>query len=476
MTTSPLIVWFRQDLRLADNPALEAATATGRAVVPVYIYEDHALWRPGSASRWWLHGSLENLDAQMRALGLSLVLRRGNAARQLYKLVTETKARGVYWNRRYDPESIRHDRSIETELKRRGVAVETFNGSLLFEPGDIENRSGGPYRVFTPFWKAASQRIPRLPHKIKLKCTSPSKHITSETLASWNLRPRAPTWHSALRETWRPGEEAAQVAWQKFLAEASVSYHTKRDIPGIFATSRLSPHLHFGEISPHQIWADCQNAEPTSGLAAFQRQLMWREFAHHLLYHFPQMATDPLRKEFATFPWHVDRKTLKAWQQGQTGYPIVDAGMRELMQTGWMHNRVRMIAASFLVKHLLQPWQAGAAWFWDTLVDADLANNATSWQWVAGCGTDASPFNRIFNPTLQGQKFDPHGAYVRRWVPELTSLPDEYIHTPWEAPRAVLHFAKIRLGRTYPARVVEHATGRRLALAALKRVHSPKKK
>jgi deoxyribodipyrimidine photo-lyase len=475
MTTKPLIVWLRQDLRVADNPALEAAAATGRPIVPLYIYEDHALWRPGTASRWWLHGSLENLAAHLRTLGLTLIFRRGNAARQLNKVITETDAHGVYWNRCYDPEAVRHDHSIETELKRRGLAAETFNSSLLFEPWEIKNRSGGPYRVFTPFWKAASQFKPRPASTSKLKASPCRKQIESDDLASWNLRPKAPTHLSGLRETWEPGESAARTAWETFLDDVSDSYHAKRDYPGIPATSRLSAHLHFGEISPHQIWTACERAEPTRGLAAFQRQLMWREFSHHLLYHFPRMATDPLREEFAAFPWHVDRKTLKIWQQGQTGYPIVDAGMRELLQTGSMHNRVRMIVASFLVKHLLQPWQAGAAWFWDTLVDADLANNAASWQWVAGCGTDASPFNRVFNPTLQGQKFDGDGAYVRRWVPELAALPDKYIHIPWEAPRADLHFAKVRLGRNYPIRIIEHATGRRQALAALKRLKKGEK-
>jgi len=408
---------------------------------------------------------------------LRLILRRGNAARQLNKVIAETGARHVYWNRCYEPEALRRDDAVKAELKQRGMTAETF-GALLFEPSTLKSKSGTPYKIFTAYHRAVSQLTPRSPSTKKLKPHACPNDIASDDLATWNLRPRAPTRITGLADVWTPGEARARAQLQAFLDNAVAAYQRKRDLPALAATSRLSPHLRFGEISPHLVWAHCAHVEPTQGLAAFQRQLVWREFAYYLLFHFPRIATDPLREEFDDFPWHVDRKVLKLWQHGRTGYPIVDAGMRELLQTGWMHNRVRMIVASFLVKHLLQPWQAGAAWFWDHLMDADLASNAASWQWVAGCGTDASPYFRVFNPVLQGTKFDADGVYVRRWVPELAGLPDEYIHTPWDAPREALHFAKVRLGRTYPARVIEHAAGRQKALEALRSVkgHGARKK
>jgi len=468
MTTAPLIVWFRQDLRIADNPALQAAAKTGRPLLPVYIFDDVATPPMGGASRWWLHGSLQSLEAGLGKLGLTLILRRGNPMRQLDRLIAQTSATGVFWNRRYEPTAIASENSIRAHLNRRGIEAESFNSALLFEPWELKTKTGGPFRVFTPFWKAAIRHSPQAPSAARIK-PHPFRHrIASDDLAAWHLRPRTPDWAEGLRETWQPGEAGARARWRSFMDRTIRAYHTKRDLPGIAGTSRLSPHLHFGEISPRQLWASCAMAEPSAGIASFQRELIWREFCYHLLYHFPKMPHAPLRPEYASFPWKVDRKILRAWQQGGTGYPIVDAGMRELWRTGWMHNRVRMIVASFLVKHLLQPWQAGAAWFWDTLVDADKANNSANWQWVAGCGMDAAPYFRVFNPILQGRKFDADGAYVRRWVPELAALPDQYIHAPWEAPRATLHFAKVRLNKTYPARIVDHEAGRKRALAAFK--------
>jgi len=468
MTSAPLIVWFRQDLRLADNPALRAAVATGRPVIPVYILDDSTDWKLGGASRWWLHGSLSALADALKARGIHLILRRGKAAAQLERLIEETGASDVYWNRCYEPETIRRDAAIKTDLKRRGLEAESFNSALLFEPWELKTKTGGPFKVFTPFWKAALQHAPRSAGSVPRKLLACGHKIASDKLTDWKLRPTTPDWAGGLKAMWTPGEAGAQAQWKDFRDDIIAGYHTQRDIPGVRGTSRLSAHLHFGEISPHRLWADCGLMEPTQSVVTFQKELIWREFSHHLLYHFPRMPSDPLRQQYAGFPWRKDQKVLKAWQRGQTGYPIVDAGMRELWHTGWMHNRVRMIVASFLVKHLLQPWQAGADWFWDTLVDADLANNSASWQWVAGCGMDAAPYFRIFNPMLQGAKFDAAGTYVRHWVPEIASLPDNYIHAPWTADSATLQAAKVTLGRTYPAPIVDHDVARKRALAALK--------
>lgn len=470
MSSSPLIVWFRQDLRLADNPALIAAAAIGRPLIPLYIWDEALEWAPGGASRWWLHGSLENLGAALAKHGTPLILRRGKTADVLDQVIAETGADGVYWNRCYEPAVIRRDSVIKKDLAARGIAAESFNGALLFEPWELKTQSGGPFKVYTPFSAAAFKQTPRAPRAAPRKLTAFTAKIASAPLASWKLRPSAPDWARGLRDTWTPGEKGAQGRWATFFEEALGGYARARDLPGTAGTSRLSPHLHFGEISVHQLWAECGRLEPTAGVATFQKELLWREFAHHLLFHFPAMPAEPLRPAFADFPWRKDRKRLTAWQKGQTGYPIVDAGMRELWHTGWMHNRVRMIAASFLVKHLLQPWQAGEGWFWDTLVDADLANNAASWQWVAGCGMDAAPYFRVFNPVLQGEKFDAAGAYVRRWVPEIAGLPDQYLHAPWQAPPLALAEAKVKLGASYPLPVVDHKHARERALAAFKAI------
>ncbi len=473
MSSAPLILWFRQDLRLADNPALSAAAAAGRPVIPLYILDETPAWPSGGASRWWLHGSLDRLGAALARLGAPLVLRRGRASAVLDQVIAETGAGGVYWNRCYEPAAIGRDSVLKKDLASRGLEVESFNGALLFEPWDLKTQSGGPFKVYTPFANAAFKQTPRPARAAPRKLTGMPTALASETLASWNLRSTAPDWAEGLRAAWIPGEAGAQQRWADFFAEDIARYAAARDIPGVSATSRLSPHLHFGEISVHQLWAECGRVEPASGVAAFQREVLWREFTHHLLFHFPAMPEAPLRADFADFPWRKDKTLLAAWQKGRTGYPIVDAGMRELWRTGWMHNRVRMIAASFLVKHLLQPWQAGAAWFWDTLVDADLANNSGSWQWVAGCGMDAAPYFRVFNPVLQGEKFDAAGAYVRRWLPEIAALPDKHIHAPWEAPSSVLADANVKLGGTYPAPVVDHKGARDRALAAFKALRQP---
>jgi deoxyribodipyrimidine photo-lyase len=400
----PVIVWFRLDLRLADNPALAAAVALGEPVIPVFIWapEEEGAWPPGAASRWWLHHSLAALAKDLGGL----VIRREPSLGALRDIVRETGATAVFWNRRYEPALSARDTQVKQALLADGLRVESFNSALLFEPWEIKNKSGRPFQVFTPFYRncLAAHTIPSPVGRVGPSV--PRRWPSSLRLEDLHLLP-AIDWARGFR--WQPGEAGALRALKQFTGTGVDSYATNRDRPAIAGTSRLSPHLHFGEISPRQIWA-ATTSEP------FRRQLIWREFAHHLLYHFPHTADAPLRPAFARFPWRRDPAGLRAWQRGQTGFPIVDAGLRELWTTGWMHNRVRMIVGSFLVKDLLLPWSAGARWFWDTLVDADLANNTLGWQWVAGCGADAAPFFRIFNPTTQAAKFDPPGAYIRRWT------------------------------------------------------------
>ncbi len=470
------LLWFRHDLRLADNPALLAAVGRGGPVIPVFIWSpaEEGAWRPGAASRWWLHQSLAQLDASLRERGSRLVVRQGPALETIRELLEESGASAVYWNRRYEPAVIDRDRRVEAALYHDGCLAQSFNSSLLFEPWTVRNRQGAPYQVFSAFWQAClAQHEPDLPQPAPRDIKSPARCPTAVPLRELALEPTI-DWPAGLYSSWRPGEIGASDELNRFLDEGLSEYSAARDRPDHVGTSRLSPHLHFGEIGPRQVWwaarnhagrsdelfITAQEHSPSASEQCYSRQLGWREFAHHLLFHFPRTPEQPLRENFADFPWEHDRQNLRAWQHGRTGYPIVDAGMRELWQTGWMHNRVRMIVASFLVKDLLVPWQDGAAWFWDTLVDADLANNTLGWQWAAGCGADAAPYFRIFNPVSQGEKFDKGGAYVRRWVPELRNLPDRWLHRPWEAPAAVLADAGIELGRAYPRPLVDHQQAR----------------
>jgi deoxyribodipyrimidine photo-lyase len=400
MNEKSTIVWFRLDLRVADNPALNAAVTRG-VVVPVFIWapEEEAPWSPGAASRWWLHYSLKSLAANLAGL----VIRRGPSLDTLRQLVKETGATAVFWNRRYEPALIARDTRVKQALLADGLQVESFNSALLFEPWEIKTGSGGPYRVFTPFYRACLAPGTSARSLGRVALTAPRRQPESLRLNELELLPKL-DW--ACGFDWQPGEAGALAMLKQF---ASAKYAVQRDRPDLAGTSRLSPHMHFGEISPWRIWQTVRNE-------TYRRQLIWREFAHHLLYHFPHTPEKPLRPEFERFPWRDDPTALRAWQRSRTGYSIVDAGMRELWTTGWMHNRVRMIAGSFLVKDLLLPWQEGARWFWDTLVDADLANNTLGWQWVAGCGADAAPFFRIFNPAIQAEKFDPKEEYRRRWT------------------------------------------------------------
>ncbi|MDQ5978031.1 MAG: deoxyribodipyrimidine photo-lyase [Verrucomicrobiota bacterium] len=472
------IVWFRQDLRLQDNPALAAAVARGGAVVPVFILDDAAegRWPMGGASRWWLHQSLAALADALRERGSQLVLARGEGAAVLRGLIKSTGADAVYWNRRYEPAVIARDKELKAGL---GVEAKSFNAALLFEPHTVQNKAGGPFQVFTPFWKHCLSLKVEEPVRLPLKTLpAPETWPHSLALGELNLLPEI-AWDAGFAQAWEPGEAGAQRRLKKFIASAMDGYGEQRNRPDVHGTSALSPYLHFGDLGPRQVWAAVKASAkgsgvfpPSRGAQVFLSEVGWREFAHHLLFHFPHTPEAPLRTEFGAFPWRSDAPQRRAWQRGRTGYPIVDAGMRQLWTTGWMHNRVRMIVASFLVKHLRLSWQAGADWFWDTLVDADLASNTLGWQWTAGCGADAAPYFRIFNPMLQGAKFDPEGAYVRRWVPELAKLPTEFIHSPWDAPMTVLAQAGVTLGRTYPLPIVDHAEARTAALAALQTIRA----
>jgi deoxyribodipyrimidine photo-lyase len=469
------LVWFRQDLRIADNPALIAAIEARDPIIPIFIHApaEEGPWPPGGAARWWLHHSLKELQENLAACGSRLCIRAsGDSLSALRALARESGATRVVWNRRYEPAAILRDREITAALRSDGLETKSFNSALLHEPWTIRTTSGGPFQVFTPFWRhCASLADPADPLPAPQALRAPDAWPEALPLDQLSLLARLP-WSHGIQAAWTPGSAAAHALLGEFLTERFDDYASRRDRPGIRGTSRLSPYLHFGEIGPREIWHATrrfalQRGQHTSWREShFLRELGWREFAHHLLFHFPETPEQPLRARYAGFPWKSNATTLKAWQRGTTGYPIVDAGMRELWQTGWMHNRMRMVVASFLVKDLLLPWTQGARWFWDTLVDADLASNTLGWQWVAGCGADAAPFFRIFNPVSQGTKFDPDGTYVRRWVPEVSQLTDKWLHRPWEAPASELRSAGVILGSTYPQPIVEHQAARTQALGA----------
>jgi deoxyribodipyrimidine photo-lyase len=458
---SPAIVWFRQDLRLEDQPALQAAVQRGGGVVPVFVWspEEEGAWPPGAASRWWLHQSLGRLAAELRAKGTDLVLRRGRALVELQSVAQETGAGAVFWNRRYEPAVVARDRAVKEGLRSAGIEAGSFNGSLLREPWEVHNKSGKLFQVFTPFWRTClAGPDPERPLLAPARLEPTERQANSRALAALELEPNR-DWAEGLRNAWRPGAAGAAAELERFLENGILEYSANRNRPDLVGTSRLSPHLHFGEISPRQVWAAVRGFAEDRSIASttwrgwqFLTEVGWREFAHHLLYHFPRTPEAPLRPEYERFPWRENPDWLRSWQRGRTGYPLVDAGMRELWATGWMHNRVRMVVASFLVKDLLISWQEGARWFWDTLVDADLANNTLGWQWTAGCGADAAPYYQIFNPVSQGEKFDAAGNYVRRWIPELGRLADDWVHHPWEAP--ALAAAGLELGRDCPEPVV----------------------
>jgi deoxyribodipyrimidine photo-lyase len=471
--TRPALLWLRQDLRLADNPALLAAMAGGRAVLPVFVLDDAAAGRHrhGAASRWWLEHSLASLGADLAARGAPLLLARGAAATILPALARAVGAAEIHAMRAYEPWARAQSRTVHEAIEAAGGRLHLHTSAILREPHTVASGSGKPYAVYSPFAKALfAAGEPPAPLPAPDAIRGVAHPAGGEALTLYPV-PGQPDWAARFSETWQPGEAGAAARLARFAAKALGRYDADRNLPGIEGSSGLSPHLRWGEVSPRQVWHAARAAGATaSGTETFLKEILWREFAYHLLWHQPTMPDRPLRAEFETFPWAENPALLRAWQRGQTGYPIVDAGMRQLWQTGWMHNRVRMIVASFLVKHLLQPWQAGEAWFWDTLVDADLASNSASWQWVAGSGTDAAPYFRVFNPVLQGEKFDGDGAYLRRWVPELARLPNGLIHKPWEAPPALLLAAGVKLGATYPRPIVDHAEARAKALAAFSRI------
>lgn len=471
MSAKPVILWFRNDLRLADHRALTAAVASGAPIVPVYIHDPKAAggWTPGAASRWWLHMSLAALAQSLKERGAPLILREGDTEDCLAALAAETGATSIYFSRAYEPWATAQEERIKERFSGQ-IDLKRYAGAMLREPEEVRTKSGDPFKVYTPFWRALTALgAPSAPVPAPKSITPPSKKIASGKLADWQLLPTKPDWAGGMREMWQPGEDGAHARLDTFLKESLAGYAETRNLPAVDGTSRLSPHLHFGEISPRVCWHRATAAKDKvkagdAALETFLKELVWREFSYHLLVHWPDLPDKPFRPEFAGFPWKKSAANLKAWQRGQTGYPIVDAGMRQLWHTGWMHNRVRMIVASFLIKHLAIPWQDGEAWFWDTLVDADLASNAASWQWVAGSGADAAPYFRIFNPVTQGEKFDGEAAYVRRWVPEIAKLPDDVIHAPWTASPNILARAGVTLGKTYPHPVVNHADARQRAL------------
>jgi len=478
MPGSAVIVWFRNDLRLADHRALNSAVGSGRAVIACYVLDETLpeQARPGGASRWWLHHSLAALRSEIEERGATLILRSGPVRTVLPALAADTGALEVHASASAEPDGAALEQELRTMLATSGVQLHLHAGALLFPSEAIKTKDGQPFKVFTPFWKACLERSePGQPMAVPRELRGFAGSVDSETLESWQLLPRKPNWAAGFEAVWRPGEAGAHARLEAFLENGLVSYADLRDRPDVDGTSCLSPYLHFGELSPRQVWHVVRSvaaAKPSvrAGSDAFLRQLGWREFSYHLLHHCPTLPQEPFRAQFAAFPWREDSGSLERWQRGLTGYPIVDAGMRQLWRTGWMHNRVRMVTASFLVKHLLLPWHKGAAWFWDTLVDADLASNSASWQWVAGSGADAAPYFRIFNPILQGKKFDPAGDYVRRWVPELSLLPSSHIHEPWNAPADVLERAGVELGKDYPRPLVDHAAARKRALAAYDRI------
>ncbi|WP_186115980.1 cryptochrome/photolyase family protein [Burkholderia gladioli] len=472
------IVWFRDDLRVTDNPALVRAAESGRPFVCVYVLEREGTRPLGGAARWWLDGALRSLDASLAGHGGRLLVLEGDERETIAALAEELDAGAVYWNRRYDGIARETDGALKRSLKEAGIEAESFNGALLREPWELQTGSGGAFQVFTAYWRAALKS-----GDVSAPLAEPSTwrfHALPASLArralkidALGLLPTRPDWAGGLREAWVPTEEAALELLERFLDKKIRGYGEARDRPDRPATSRLSPYLRFGQLSARQVWHAAMAAAREGGAAVaadiekFVSELGWREFDTSLLYHFPELPTRNYRERFDTMPWRDDEAGFTAWCRGRTGYPLVDAGMRELWTTGWMHNRVRMVVASFLIKHLLIDWRAGERWFWDTLVDADIANNSANWQWVAGCGADAAPYFRIFNPVTQGRKFDPEGDYVRRWVPELARLPADAIHEPWRAKPIVLEAAGVVLGQTYPEPIVDHDAARQRALGAL---------
>lgn len=468
MAETTTLVWLRNDLRMADNPALHFAAEQG-TVIPLYIIDDSGQTRPlGEASNWWLHHSLSSLNT---ALSDSLVVKKGDPLTIINELCSRYNVNTVVWNRNYSGQDISRDSKIKAALAEQDIQCKSFNGNLLWEPMSVLKKDGTPYKVFTPYYRkgclaAAPPRFPLPAPKVLALCQL--QDSDKVPLADFGLLPSI-NWDASFTKHWEPGEAGGHKSLESFVKKRAVLYKQKRDFPSSLGTSKLSPHLRFGEVSPNQIWYSVLDNTPgldNPDTDCYLSELGWREFSYYLLHHFPTMTEENFNPKFNVFPWKKNESHLSAWQKGQTGIPIVDAGMRELWQTGYMHNRVRMIVGSFLVKNLLTHWREGEAWFWDTLLDADLSSNTASWQWVAGTGADAAPYFRIFNPILQGEKFDKQGEYVKTYCPELRRLPDKFIHKPWEAPSNILQYAKVVLGKTYPKPVVDLKLSRQHALDA----------
>jgi deoxyribodipyrimidine photo-lyase len=465
------IVWFRRDLRISNNHALVKAIDECDFVLPLYIWspEEEAPWSPGGASKWWLHHSLIELDKKLKEVGSSLSIAQGKSLEVLFQMQSHFKNIKVYWNRLYDPATIQRDMVVKQELEKNGIQAQSFSGHLLTKPWEVKTATKTPFQVYTPYSRAARKLLSLDIVETPKKITSPQLNFSLSAVEELKLLPTIP-WDKGFYNFWKPGSDQALKNLDQFIETTASQYLESRNIPSIEGTSKLSPHLHYGEISPAEVWKILAEKSKKMGPGEehYEKEILWREFAHHILFHFPKTPDNPLRKDFVNFPWEENEEFLHAWQKGKSGYPIVDAGMRQLWHTGWMHNRVRMIVASVLVKHLLQPWQKGTEWFWDTLVDADLAANTLGWQWASGCGADAAPYFRVFNPVLQGEKFDPEGKYVHEWVPELAKLGKKFIHQPWEASDDVMKAAGISYGESYPKPLVDVREGRDRALKAFK--------
>ena len=475
---TPVIVWLRKDLRLQDNPSFHAALLGKRKIIPVFIWDpdEGGQWSPGAASRWWLHHALDSLGKDIAKLGGHLLLAKGKACDILPEIARENHATTIFYGRVYDPAGLSTQEKVEESLDHAGIATESFNASLLQEPWETKNGTGKPFQVFTPYWRKSRPIIYREPATYPIQDLEFHNSPTiRDSLDELDLLPHHP-WHQKLADHWVVSETAAHEQLERTVNEVTHSYATRRNNPSVDGTSRLSPYLAWGLISPRQICRSVLQAENEGshrGENKFLVEIGWREFSYHLLYHFPSIPDKPLRPKYASFPWLNDLDNLKRWQYGKTGYPMVDAGMRQLYETGWMHNRVRMVVASFLVKHLLLSWTEGARWFWDTLVDADLASNTQGWQWAAGCGADAAPYFRIFNPITQGEKFDTRGTYAKKWIPPLEKLPSKWVFKPWEAPASTREECGVDLGGNYPEPCVDHSEGRARALAALATLKTP---
>ncbi len=470
----PCLLWVRDDLRVDDNPALVEAARSGRPVIALFVLDEVSpgLRALGGAQKWMLHHALHDLQISLDRLGAQLILRRGHSDTIVREVALQSDAAMVVWNRRHLPAGVAIDAALKRHFHEIGVDCRSRQGNLLHEPTQLTTGEGGPFKVYLPFWRAFERTgTPREPVPAPVALAGWRGDIASETLDGLALLPTKPDWAAGLRECWEGGETGATQRLQTFIDEGLHGYADGRDFPARPHVSRLSPDLRFGTLSPFRIWHAAANSQaPVRDIEKFHKELVWREFSAHLLFHFPTLPTRNFSSRFDDFPWRTDNAVLRAWQKGQTGYPIVDAGVRELWHTGYMHNRVRMVVASFLVKHLLIDWREGEAWFWDTLVDGDPANNAASWQWVAGSGADAAPYFRVFNPVLQGRKFDPDGTYVRRWIPEIAGLPDRFVHSPWEASSEILIKAGVRLGNHYPLPIVDHDMARRRALDAFEQL------